>query len=696
MKKFYPSIIAVLIILAGCINPEESMPVGKYLDYLPDDDYNIERVISDTSLQWTRNETDIINWGYRDTDYWFRLDIKDIAFDYKFLTLDYALIDYITVYLKDGEKSVPVYSGDGIAFNKRDINHVYPVFPIRENLFHDRYIYIRIRNEGAYTFPFYLKTDNGFISTTLVEYTIFFAVIAILISMIIYNLIIFISVKDKSYIYYIFFILVFIFAIGSLDAISFQFLWGNNPQWASISIPVFLMLVGITMNLYTIEFLEIKKTSKWIYRSLIAIIGLMIINLLLSLTISYSSIIKIVTVTMMVSSIYLISIGIIFLTVYKKKSARYFLSAWVILLVSFIIYALKNLGLTGHNFITNHGVKIAVVIEAILLSLALTDKINILRKEKEDAQRNALETEKKLRDEAERRLRITQIYTRKSIVESIENGLDPTTFEPQNKAISILFSDIRDFTSISELFGTIETVNLLNRYFNHMNQCVMSHKGEIDKLIGDCIMALFYNPGNAVKAAIDMRKKLFEFNKIAKYKVRIENGIGINFGNVIVGNIGSESKMDYTVIGDIVNSASRIESLTKYYGVSIIISGEIKDKLSENHDIRFIDEVYVKGRATPIRIFEVYDYYSDEIKNLIWSNTETYDKIYEYYKNADFKEAYKHYKKLMEQLGEHNYIQGKCKDPLVGYYMQRCLELQDKLKKGLLTEWSGVYNFEKK
>ncbi|HQJ06691.1 MAG TPA: adenylate/guanylate cyclase domain-containing protein, partial [Spirochaetota bacterium] len=181
------------------------------------------------------------------------------------------------------------------------------------------------------------------------------------------------------------------------------------------------------------------------------------------------------------------------------------------------------------------------------------------------------------RNEAERRLRITEVYTRRSIVDVVEKGDDPTKYEPANKNMAILFSDIRDFTTISEKLSPLDTVNLLNSYFNKMNDCIIRLNGEIDKLIGDCIMALFFNPDNSVKSAIQMRKNLNIFNRDNKTKIKVNNGVGINFGEVVLGNIGSETKMDYTVIGDVVNSASRMEALTKYYGLPIIISEELKN-----------------------------------------------------------------------------------------------------------------------
>ncbi|MBM2815527.1 MAG: adenylate/guanylate cyclase, partial [Ignavibacteria bacterium] len=145
-------------------------------------------------------------------------------------------------------------------------------------------------------------------------------------------------------------------------------------------------------------------------------------------------------------------------------------------------------------------------------------------------------------DEAIQRLKIMEIYTRKSLVESIEKGEDPTKFLPNNIQIATLFTDIRDFTGISEGMKPLEVVDLLNAYFNRMNSTIIKHNGEIDKLMGDCIMALYKNPDDALKSAIEMRYELAIFNKgacslvnsfdlekgnLLPYNRTINNGIGL-------------------------------------------------------------------------------------------------------------------------------------------------------------------------
>ncbi|MCL2271236.1 MAG: adenylate/guanylate cyclase domain-containing response regulator [Treponema sp.] len=185
----------------------------------------------------------------------------------------------------------------------------------------------------------------------------------------------------------------------------------------------------------------------------------------------------------------------------------------------------------------------------------------------------------------------------------------------ENRNISILFSDIRDFTSISENQDAQGVVNLLNSYFSSMGCEIISENGYIDKFIGDAIMAVFgasqdseNSTVNAIRAGIKMLASLEKFNNAAEENKRnkIAIGIGINCGECILGNIGFQNKMDYTVIGDTVNLASRIESLTKSYRHPLIISEYVYETVKDKFLLRKIGNVNVKGKEKPVGLYSVY------------------------------------------------------------------------------------------
>jgi class 3 adenylate cyclase/HAMP domain-containing protein len=204
-----------------------------------------------------------------------------------------------------------------------------------------------------------------------------------------------------------------------------------------------------------------------------------------------------------------------------------------------------------------------------------------------------------------------QMYVPKDVIEQIYANPE-SALVGENRVLSILFSDIRSFTTISEKMMPDDLVNSLNRYFTIMVDVIMGHNGIVDKYIGDAIMAFFGAPVKreddglqSVMAGIEMCENLTQFNaqqtRLGKPPFRI--GVGINYGVVTVGNIGSEKKMNYTVIGDRVNLASRLEELTKEYRQELIISESLYKKVKGTLPCRLIDSVVVKGKTKGERIY---------------------------------------------------------------------------------------------
>ncbi len=179
--------------------------------------------------------------------------------------------------------------------------------------------------------------------------------------------------------------------------------------------------------------------------------------------------------------------------------------------------------------------------------------------------------------------------------------------------ITVLFSDLRNFTSLSEKLGAARTGRLLNAYFDVMIPLVFKRQGTLDKLIGDAIMAFFGapldvadHPGEAAACALAMLAALAELRKKKIHGAAgLDIGIGLNTGQAIVGNLGSKDFMDYTVIGDSVNLASRLESLNKLYGTHIIVSEYTAGKIRDRYQLRQLDTVKVTGKDVPVSIYEL-------------------------------------------------------------------------------------------
>ncbi|MCK9382806.1 MAG: GAF domain-containing protein [Sulfuritalea sp.] len=221
----------------------------------------------------------------------------------------------------------------------------------------------------------------------------------------------------------------------------------------------------------------------------------------------------------------------------------------------------------------------------------------------------------------EKRLRNTMSrYMSKSVVDQLLASGD-AVLGGTGCDVSVLFSDIRGFTSISERLGAKETVALLNEYFTDMVDIVFAHDGVLDKYIGDMIMAVFGSvlqskddATNAVMVGNKMLTGLHELNRrrAARGSEEIRIGIGISTGNVVAGNIGSLKRMEYTVIGDRVNLAERLESANKFYGTSILICDATYAAIKDHASAREIDLIRVRGRETPIAIYEALGHHSED------------------------------------------------------------------------------------
>ncbi|HEX8964359.1 MAG TPA: GAF domain-containing protein [Rhodocyclaceae bacterium] len=191
----------------------------------------------------------------------------------------------------------------------------------------------------------------------------------------------------------------------------------------------------------------------------------------------------------------------------------------------------------------------------------------------------------------------------------------------QSVKATVLFSDVRSFTTITEQLGAQGTVALLNEYFTLMVDCIQREEGMLDKFIGDAIMAAFGIPvahdddcDRAVRSAIAMMKTLADWNahRVADGKMPVDIGIGLNTDMVVSGNIGSKKRMDYTIIGDGVNLAARLESACKQYGAHILISEFTHKQLKGTYYNRELDFVVVKGKTKPVAIYEIMDFHTEK------------------------------------------------------------------------------------
>ena len=287
-------------------------------------------------------------------------------------------------------------------------------------------------------------------------------------------------------------------------------------------------------------------------------------------------------------------------------------------------------------------------------------------------------------------------YVSKNVVKELLDN--PQTFFNSltgvRKPVTILFSDVRGFTTLTENADSAQLVKQLNEYFEEMVRLVFAHHGSLDKFIGDAVMAVWGNivsespaadARHAVATALAMRKSLEQLN--ADWRTRgvteLHIGIGLNHGDVIVGNLGSTEKMELTVIGDAVNLASRLESLTKEYHLDLLLGENVAKLVGDQYLLRLVDCVQVKGKTKPVDVFTVMGEGAGQTVSLpLW--LARYEEGVRRYRQREFASAAQLFEESLNRQPE---------DYLCAMYLARCRAL---LENPPGESWNGVFVMTKK
>jgi class 3 adenylate cyclase/CHASE2 domain-containing sensor protein len=296
-----------------------------------------------------------------------------------------------------------------------------------------------------------------------------------------------------------------------------------------------------------------------------------------------------------------------------------------------------------------------------------------------------------VQEERERRKtrKAFQHYVNASVVEAVLHNPDLLSLGGEREELSVLFSDVRGFTTISEKLDPHTLVCLMNEYLTEMTDLVLESNGTLDKFIGDAVMAFWGAPipiedhaKRAVETALAMNRRLAEIRPDLQERFDVEMliGVGINTGPMVVGNMGSTSRFDYTVIGDAVNLGARLEGQTKNYGTDLILSESTYNLVKDWTATRFLDLIAVKGKKEPVRIYECVGIKSEESQERLKGLREFEEAIEAYYLGRKFQEGIEVFKTLKK------YRNGK--DLACDLYIERC---QNFIKFPPNDEWNGVF-----
>lgn len=382
------------------------------------------------------------------------------------------------------------------------------------------------------------------------------------------------------------------------------------------------------------------------------------------------------------------------------RPARYYFAGIASLTVCLVIYALRLFNVVPYSVLISRIPGLGVNLDMILQAIALAVRFELIQQSEIQAQQRIIKQTTRISKLQQSALKgkqqLIQAYSRffpKRFLELLDkkNVLQIKLGDHAEHKMTVLFADLRNFTTILEKKSAEESFYFINNYLNQIGPLVRQNNGFIDKYIGDAILALFSQRSeDAIKTAIQIVTILKSVEKdveaMGGQQPTIEMGIGIHYGELMVGTIGEEERMDGTVISDTVNVSSRMENLNKIYGTSILISQQVLDNLTykEIFYIRYVDRILLKGKFSDITLFEIFNNDPPEIREKKLSIQTEFDTAIQYYQQQQFDQALPILARCQAVLPT---------DVLISLYIERCQLGQTR---GYDQSWQPVARFTEK
>ncbi|RHX92613.1 7TM diverse intracellular signaling domain-containing protein [Leptospira stimsonii] len=634
---------------------DDQVRLGPYSQILEDPDSNFT-IDSVQGIPFQKSDQTNPSFGFTKSSYWLKFTLfnSEANTREKMIEVTFPLIDEIVFYSpsSDGYKGITV--GITKPFKERPIESHTFVFPIQVPPGESTYFF-RFKNDDSMQMPLILWEPTAFYKNIRdIQYIngIYFG---ILIAMAVYNLFLLLTVRDKSYFYYVFYIVCFALFLMSQYGFAYEYFWPEFSWGARRMNPFLAGLLELSILLFTRDFLDTKNTFPSLHKFNQILIGLCALASISSFFVSLTQAAFQVAILGLFTVFSILGFGIKAL-LGGFRPARYFMIAFSALLIGGVFYALKTIGSIPVNFMTEFSMQIGSGLEVTLLSLGLGDRISLLIKDKQEAQKELIREQK---DSIEKQARLNESFARfvpsKLINLLGKNEVIQVSLGDQiQKEMTVLFSDIRSFTELSETMSPQENFNFLNSYLERMTPAVEKHSGTIDKFIGDAIMALFETDADdGLMAAIEMHRQLKAYNVDRNrqgYKP-IETGIAVHKGPVMLGTIGSNNRMEVTVISDTVNTASRIEGLTKIYGAKILLSETAFSSLKDPSIFlyRYLGRTFVKGKKEDLAVLEFCDKESEDAEKFFKTKAKFEKGVLSYFQN-DYKNAEAYFAEVLQEF----------------------------------------------
>ena len=379
------------------VNGTENYPLGLHLSYFEDKDgrMSLQEVLEEETLQaFTPSQKAVPSFSFTKSSYWFRLDLhnQDSQVQRWLLECLYPPLDHINVYLIDADNNVVTFrGGDKLPFSKRAVKHRNVMFDVPLAIGESVRIYIRVRTEGSLQVPLVLRSPRALLAKDHEEQIALGLLYGVMLAMLLYNLLIFLSIRDISYLYYVGYIAGWILFQMSVSGFAFEYLWPDSPKWGNMATPFFVGFALTLAMLFSRTFLETRIHMPRFDRILKVGMGASALAMVAAVTTNYGIAMKLGTVVALIQCVLIVSAGLWSLKI-GVRQARFYMLAWSSLLLGIVVYTLKTFGILPSNTLTEYGMQLGASAELILLSFALAHRMRILKEDNERIQREANES----------------------------------------------------------------------------------------------------------------------------------------------------------------------------------------------------------------------------------------------------------------------------------------------------------------
>jgi class 3 adenylate cyclase len=521
-----------------------------------------------------------------------------------YLEFNPVFLEYITLYGSDGRKLDQV--GSRV---ESEVTYSFPRLKI--NVPPGKHTYYASVASRSSSLSMMIRSEKMQAQKDKFDLSLFCLVVGGLLMLIVYHVFIFTAFRNRTYIYYALFVsscMLFTITFTSfhktlLPDSLFGFELGF--WWSAIAVPcIFLCIYAFSVELLGLSPLDSKYPR--LAKCLTIFPASNILLIVALITTDEAFLLIPMRLTAVVQLICYFGIGFyLWLKNKNNRTALYYSISWIPFIIGGVAITGWLSGSLAHHDAYAWSIPIATLIQSILLSLVIGQKMDKLTFEK-IRMTERLEVQV---DDLKKRDRTIRAFAGSDIVNELDSGQDPLKYKPHNVQKSIIFLDMRGYTTFSETNTELQCHTILNEYFDLINKITYEHGGHVDKIIGDAMMIVYDDPKQCLKSVVSLRIKIAEKNteRMEKALSPLKFGFGISHGVMLSANFGSDMKLDRTLVGDTVNVASRLESITKELQADVLCTQEFIDQHPDYEYYRPTGYIKLKGRSKKALVFEIFE-----------------------------------------------------------------------------------------